>query len=76
MKRITIISSSFALGLVLILSGCGGGGSADTKKGITISGKAIDPYLKGSKVCLDLNTNRVCDVNEPYTTTNDHEIML
>ncbi len=72
MKRITIISSSLALGLVLALSGCGGGGSADTKKGITISGKAIDPYLKGSKVCLDLNKNRVCDVHEPHTTTNDH----
>jgi len=72
MKRITIISSSLALGLVLALSGCGGGGSADTKKGITISGKAIDPYLKGSKVCLDLNKNRKCDVHEPYTTTNDH----
>jgi hypothetical protein len=72
MKKITIISSSVALGLVLALSGCGGGGSADTKKGITISGKAIDPYLKGSKVCLDLNKNRVCDVHEPYTTTNDH----
>ncbi len=71
MKKFTILSTSVALAAALALSGCGGGGSADSSEGITISGKAIDPYLSGSKVCLDLNTNRVCDVNEPYTTTND-----
>ncbi|HID70078.1 MAG TPA: hypothetical protein EYP35_06380 [Desulfobacterales bacterium] len=71
MKKITTISSSFTLGIILALSGCGGGVTAESKEGITISGKAIDPYLSGSRVCLDLNENRSCDTNEPHTTTNE-----
>jgi len=70
MKTITIISTSLALGLVLTLTGCGGGSDATSPSAVTLSGKAIDPYLSGSKVCLDLNENEICDVNEPYTTTN------
>lgn len=74
MKRITIISISATLASAIVLSGCNGGdnsGSKSTPKvDITVSGKAIDPYLSGSKVCLDLNRNRVCEVNEPYTTTD------
>jgi hypothetical protein len=71
MKTITTLSTSLALGLVLTLTGCGGGSDATSPNTVTINGKAIDPYLSGSKVCLDLNENKTCDVNEPYTTTND-----
>lgn len=31
------------------------------------SGKVADGYLTGAKVCLDLNSNKVCDSNEPST---------
>jgi len=70
MKTITTLSTSLALGLVLTLTGCGGGSDTTSPNTVTIKGKAIDPYLHGAKVCLDTNTNKVCDVNEPYTTTN------
>ena len=40
-------------------------------KTITISGKAIDGYIKNATVCLDLNENDSCDNDEPTTTTND-----
>jgi len=70
MKTITTLSTSLALGLVLTLTGCGGGSDTTSPNMVTIKGKAIDPYLHGAKVCLDTNTNKVCDVNEPYTTTN------
>jgi hypothetical protein len=33
------------------------------------SGKAIDGYLAGSSVCLDLNINDACDQDEPTTKT-------
>ena len=70
MKTITTVSTSLALGLILTLTGCGGGSDATSPNMVTIKGKAIDPYLSGAKVCLDTNTNKVCDVNEPYTNTN------
>ncbi|QND87095.1 Uncharacterized protein ChrSV_4877 [Chromobacterium vaccinii] len=59
----------------LLLSACGGGGGdsgtpstppAPTQQ---VSGKAIDGYLVGATVCLDLNDNGVCDPGEPSTTT-------
>lgn len=59
----------------LLLSACGGGGgdssSASTPTTPTqqVSGKAIDGYLVGATVCLDLNDNGVCDPGEPSTTT-------
>ena len=59
----------------LLLSGCGGGGSGGTfnggigQPGAQVSGKAIDGYLAGAKVCLDLNRNGACDANEPSTLT-------
>lgn len=33
----------------------------------SFSGKVADGYLTGAKVCLDLNSNKVCDPNEPST---------
>lgn len=34
-----------------------------------ITGMAIDGYLVGAKVCIDLNNNGVCDAGEPSTVT-------
>ena len=72
MKRVSVITSSVTLALALALNGCGGGGSSASDKSITIRGKAIDPYLSGSKVCLDINNNHQCEVSEPHAVTNSH----
>ncbi|MBL4797748.1 MAG: hypothetical protein JKY50_10055 [Oleispira sp.] len=37
----------------------------------SFSGKVADGYLAGAKVCLDLNSNKVCDEGEPSTTSTD-----
>ncbi len=33
----------------------------------SFSGKVADGYLTGARVCLDLNSNKVCDPDEPVT---------
>jgi len=66
-----------------MLGACGGGGdgsqgspadslpptSPTSPATPTITGKAIDGYLAGATVCLDLNANGSCDTAEPTTTT-------
>ncbi|KWF17595.1 hypothetical protein [Burkholderia pseudomultivorans] len=60
------------------LAACGGGGdsnqsSADatpTTPTPTVTGKAIDGYLAGATVCLDVNNNGVCDSGEPSAITD------
>jgi hypothetical protein len=39
--------------------------------GNTIAGIAADGYLKGAKVCLDLNNNGRCDEGEPSAITGE-----
>lgn len=68
--------------VLLVLSGCGGGGdgaSANANGGGTpaqpsqaanLTGKAIDGYLAGATVCLDVNANNACDGTEPSTVTD------
>lgn len=67
------------------VTGCGGSLSANTysvsnisadctvqanfKALIKITGKVIDGYLVGAKVCVDINDNRRCDEPEPNATT-------
>lgn len=48
------------------LVACSGGGSSSTS---SLSGRVIDGYIVGAKVCLDLNNNFTCDPGEPSTTT-------
>jgi hypothetical protein len=54
-----------------LLVGCGGGGSSgSTSESVVdtsnlLKGVVLDGYLVGAKVCLDLNTNWVCDSGEP-----------
>ncbi|MBU9205553.1 MULTISPECIES: hypothetical protein [Burkholderia cepacia complex] len=47
-----------------------GGGATPTTPTPTVTGKAIDGYLAGATVCLDVNNNGVCDSGEPATVTD------
>ncbi len=52
--------------IAVLIAGCGGGGGgAVGATGSTLSGVVADGYLTGSKVCLDVNVNGVCDAGEP-----------
>ena len=53
-----------------IFTSCGGGEEVDSGTTTTlkfISGKIIDGYIKEAEVCLDLNTNGICEDDEPRT---------
>lgn len=52
---------------VAALAACGGGGGSPQP--IMFSGKVIDGYIEGAKVCLDLNANQACDTGEPSDTS-------
>ncbi|NHV25867.1 hypothetical protein [Burkholderia sp. D-99] len=70
------------LSIATALAACGGGGDSGpgqpstgggrtpTTPTPTVTGKAIDGYLIGATVCLDLNNNGVCDSGEPTTVTD------
>ena len=73
-----VIVSALSLGIV----GCGGGGGGssstandNTSTTKTISGQAIDGYISGAKVCLDINKNNSCEDNEPSTTTDNNGVF-
>ena len=59
------------MALMLSTTGCDFG--SDTKNtGVTdttVSGKAVDGYLRGAAVCLDLDANDICSSFEPNTFT-------
>ncbi|NRB39050.1 MAG: hypothetical protein HRU20_11380 [Pseudomonadales bacterium] len=38
----------------------------------TLSGTAIDGYLKSALACLDLNSNKLCDSGEPTAITDEN----
>jgi hypothetical protein len=59
-----ILSSSLVFSL---LYGCGSETAVD--KSTTITGTAADGYLRGAKVCLDINENGVCETAEPQDIT-------
>ncbi|PSV37065.1 hypothetical protein [Photobacterium sp. GB-210] len=72
--------STLALAILstLLLSACGGGGGGSDSDNTTtaptrsIQGKAIDGYVKGATVGLDLNFNGKLDAGEPTTITGDN----
>jgi hypothetical protein len=66
--KISGLASALA---VVLLSACGGGGGGGTNVASTIGGVAIDGYLGGAKVCVDLNLNFKCDANEPFAMTKE-----
>ena len=76
MKTKQTIGMSLALATLISLSmsGCGGSDSSDTTSTSSsvkqVSGVAIDGYLSKAKVCIDVNANSKCDVDEPTATTD------
>lgn len=65
LANVTLLSA-----LALALSGCGDDPISDTPSNggdvtVSLSGNAADGYLTGATICLDINTNKVCDTNEP-----------
>ncbi|QFS37631.1 hypothetical protein [Burkholderia cepacia] len=69
------------LSVAAALTACGGGGDSSPGQPTTgggaptaptpaVTGKAIDGYLVGAMVCLDLNNNGVCDSGEPTAVTD------
>ncbi|OMO29072.1 hypothetical protein [Vibrio lentus] len=71
--------SLLAVAIALGIAGCGSdssdssttdtGGSTATSASLTA--KAADGYLVGANACLDLNSNKVCDKDEPSAVTGD-----
>lgn len=72
MKTKLILASILTMGL----AACGGGGggsdnSTPPAPKSAIQGKAIDGYIKGATVYLDLNFNKQLDAGEPSVITTD-----
>lgn len=72
MKTKLILASILTMGLTACGGGGGGGSdnSTPTPKS-AIQGKAIDGYIKGATVYLDLNFNKQLDAGEPSVVTTD-----
>jgi len=69
------------LGIVMtavaaLVVGCGGGSSSSSSNNgsatVALSGIVADGYLSGAKVCLDINSNGVCDSGEPSSTSGSN----
>ena len=74
-RNISIVASA-VLTSTLLFTGCGGGGSSDgtttTTRNTTITGKAVDGYLKSSVVWLDLDADGILDSNEPSDVSDEN----
>jgi len=74
-----VVKKLFGLILLIIsLIACGGSGTTSVEKTSpikTINGQAIDGYITGATVCLDINANNLCDINEPSSTTQKDGIF-
>lgn len=64
-KTQAIALSTFTAALLTACGGGGGGGNSGP-----LSGRVIDGYIEGAKVCLDINSNGTCDMGEPSATTD------
>lgn len=60
--------TSIAAALLTACGGGGGGGGGSSSN--VLSGTVIDGYIEGATVCLDVNSNGVCEVGEPTATTD------
>lgn len=71
------VRSWVCIGVCLALSACGGGGDGGSDSTnppavkSSIQGKAIDGYIKGATVYLDLNFNKRLDAGEPSSVTTE-----
>jgi hypothetical protein len=53
-----------SIGLAVLLANCGGSTST------ALSGSVVDGKIQGAVVCLDVNSNALCDVGEPSAITD------
>ncbi len=64
---------SLSVVAIMLIGGCGGSSdssTATTAADVAVSGAAVDGYLKGATVCLDIDDNGLCDLaTEPATST-------
>ncbi|MEK7344496.1 MAG: cytochrome c [Pseudomonadota bacterium] len=67
-KKLSMLAMA-ASAVLLSACGGGGGGSGPLASANTLTGVAVDGYLQGATVFLDLNLNGVQDTGEPATTT-------
>ncbi len=65
--------------LAMLFSACGGGASSSSMEensskdsSFVLSGQALNSYIEGGKVCLDINDNEKCDSDEPFTITGKY----
>ena len=73
-QKLSTIQKTFTVAVLgvtmaVVLAACGGGGTTSSSVSTTLTGNLIDGYISGAKVCLDVNSNGVCDTGEPYATT-------
>ena len=69
-----LLASALAAAFLAACGGGGGGGgtaAAPAGPATVLSGVAVDGYLKGATVFLDLNGNGLQDAGEPSAVTND-----
>jgi len=73
----------YLLIFIYIFNGCGSSSNTNTEQQIieienttTVSGTVVDGYIKDALVCLDINNNNLCDVDEPKTTTDVNGYFL
>ena len=77
MNKMNFLFMNFTMVFTLSLgfAGCSSGSGSDdatdddTLYSKSISGLAIDGYISGATVCVDVNNNNLCDANEPQSTT-------
>ena len=69
-----LLASALAAAFLAACGGGGGGGgttAAPAGPATVLNGVAVDGYLKGATVFLDLNGNGLQDAGEPSSITND-----
>lgn len=68
-QKFSLLATASAL-FLLAACGGGGGGSGPLPSANRLTGVAVDGYLQGASVFLDMNRNGVQDTGEPATTTD------
>ncbi|ABM02409.1 carbohydrate-binding CenC domain protein [Psychromonas ingrahamii 37] len=77
-KGFKLANVVLASAMALALAGCNGDdllshkpdAPAAPKDTTDLSGKAADGYLSGAIVCLDVNDDKICGIDEPTATTS------
>lgn len=69
--------SLLAMAVALGLTACGGGGGSsdstdNSSSTSSYTARAADGYLEGAVACLDLNSNKACDDDEPSAVTDEN----